>query len=286
MVSADPLLIEHGTPEDSFLRTYLHYSGVFDNHYMASIPYILEESCRLGASVVTLLTETAMARSRKATMLTIETSEGTFARSVVSQSPELIETLSTSSTQINYKTFEGNHPAGCRYLVGPFFSLTRERFRSDPYLAPFRGGFDIIIEDTAFQMYGQDRARQVGFLARNLLPSGILICIEKCLHINESEYIRREVQKDNLFKSKYFSEREIERKQEILRIMKCGQVHLDTLVAALRAHFSSCHLTWNSGNFYTIAASNDKNVLSDFVARLGPARIPPEFIYETQRELF
>lgn len=40
-------------------------------------------------------------------------------------------------------------------------------------------------------------------------------------------------------------------------------------------------MTWNSGNFYSLAASNARENLDLYLSRMAPAAIPHEYVYDT-----
>ena len=60
------------------------------------------------------------------------------------------------------------------------------------------------------------------------------------------------------------------------------------MATILQRYFQHCSITWNSGNFYTLVASNNQLNLDRFVAGLGAPAIPKEFEYEDNlpRSLF
>jgi hypothetical protein len=63
--------------------------------------------------------------------------------------------------------------------------------------------------------------------------------------------------------------------------MQKMEVSLGELTDALKRHFSAAVITWNSGNFYIIAASSNVANLIGFVHGMLPPAIPTEFCYET-----
>lgn len=168
-----------------------------------------------------------------------------------------------------------------RVFYGAFFDLTSERLRADPALSQFQEGFDVLLEDTTFQMYGPDRDDQLAFIVPKIRPEGILIVIEKLAHTDENEYLKRECQKDDHFKSRYFSSEQIRSKNcEVLKIMRNCEVRLDELRSSLSLYFRYSIITWNSGNFYTIASTNSVATLRSFVGNMCPPALPSEFCFE------
>ena len=83
-------------------------------------------------------------------------------------------------------------------LFALHFFLLEERLKNSN-LKQFNQGFDIIIEDTTFQMYSPNRSGQINHVKRPLNNDGIFIFTEK--HSSEhDEYQKREIQKDYSFK--------------------------------------------------------------------------------------
>jgi deferrochelatase/peroxidase EfeB len=70
--------------------------------------------------------------------------------------------------------------------------------------------------------------------------------------------------------------------------MSQNQVTLEDMAAILQQYFRDCSITWESGNFYTLVASNNQLQLGRFVAGLSAPAIPKEFEYEDNlpRSLF
>lgn len=284
-VTADLSLF--GGREDilAFHRRYLDYSGTFNAHFLASIPFVLEEECRLGSAMTAYLKGKSRTLGRTARLQTVGNAEAVIARTVVAEGGGCIASLSNSPTEANYREFARNRPDGCHFHVGPYFELDRNRIRNTPDFARFSDGFDIVYEDTAFQMYGPDRHEQVPFVLQNLRRDGIFVCLEKCSHPDREEYLRRETVKDRDFKSRYFDKAQLQEKEFILSEMVKGQVPLETLVDAIRIELRYVEMIWNSGNFYMLAASDDWAELQAFKELLGPPCIPDAYVFDFPRSL-
>jgi hypothetical protein len=266
----------------TFWDTHRRLWGHFDSHYFASIPYRLEEECRLGTAILSF-GEKAWARyGRPATIYTLGAGAGTLARALAKLGDGRLKTLNCSPTDGNRVCFfarRGSEHA--HFYHGPFFELDDERYAADETLQPFQDGYDVLVEDTTFQMYGRDRDSQTGFIASRIRPNGILVQVQKLSDRNTEAYLERERQKDEVFKSRFFSVGQIvEKKRGVLDTMFDCQVDLETSQSALRSYFRYAIVTWNSGNFYTIVSSNSLNSLRDFVASMVKPAIPPEFCYE------
>ncbi len=264
-----------------FSDTHRSLWGPFDKHYFASIPYRLEEECRIGSSLLISALWT-WARTRGTTKIyTLGTGTGCLARTLATLGGGRIETLCCSPTDANRAAFDANRGSQhAHFFHGPFFELDDERYSADPQLQQFREGFDILVEDTTFQMYDRDRVSQLDFIAPRVRPGGLLIQIQKLAHCDAEIYQSRERQKDDLFKPRYFSSAKIsDKKEEVLDTMDNLQVDLQATAAALGTFFRYSVVIWNSGNFYTIVSSNARHAILDFVSLMIQPAIPPAYCY-------
>jgi hypothetical protein len=278
----NPVVDARLLPGDELMRGLvgLHAirQGFFDHHYHSSIPYRLEEECRMAYAVL----HYARRRAAPLSLYSLGTAEGTMARTLSEMSGGQILSLSCSPNPENYKSFMAyGEPAHAEFFIGPFHWLTKNALASDRRLAKFAHGFDLILEDTTFQMYSPNRARQIEFVTQHLKDGGIFVFVEKFQAIEQSDYQRREDQKDHGFKARYFSPDEIEgKKKAVLKTMFNNEVTLAEMSRAVSAHFKHCIMTWNSGNFCSLAASNSKENLDLYVSQMSAPAIPHEYVYE------
>lgn len=56
-------------------------------------------------------------------------------------------------------------------------------------------------------------------------------------------------------------------------------VTIDTFKNILANFFKYAVINWNSGNFYTVYASNSKNNLLSFLSNMTPALTPSQFVH-------
>ena len=253
--------------------------GFFDKHYHASIPYRLEEECRMAYAVLKFAQHCRTPLS----LYSLGTAEGTMARTLCELSGGQIHSLSCSPNAENYKCFMAyGEPPDAEFFLGPFHRLTKDVLSSDARLAKFASGFDFILEDTTFQMYSPNRSKQIEFVTQHLKQGGIFVFVEKFRAVDQDDYKRRECQKDFGFKARYFPEDEIERKKTaVLTSMFNNEVTLEEMSCAVRQHFNYCVTTWNSGNFCSVAASNSKENLNLYLSQMAAPAIPNEYVYET-----
>ncbi|KUM24135.1 hypothetical protein AU467_06820 [Mesorhizobium loti] len=270
-------------PGDDLLRGLvgLHAArqGFFDQHYHGSIPYRLEEECRMAYAVL----KYARYHEVPLSLYSLGTAEGTMARTLSELSGGKIRSLSCSPNAENYKCFVAyGEPPAAEFFVGPFHRLTKDVLSSDVRLAKFASGFDFILEDTTFQMYSPNRVKQIEFVMQHLKEGGIFLFVEKFRAVDENDYKRREWQKDFGFKARYFPQDEIEKKKDaVLKIMFNNEVTLGEMFHAAGAHFNHCVMTWNSGNFCSLAASNNRENLNLYLSQMADPAIPNEYVYET-----
>ena len=271
-------------PDDVLLHRivdlHARRQGYFDQHYHASIPYRLEEECRMAHAVLRY----GQLSTTNVLLYSLGTAEGTMARTLSEISRGKIQSLSCSPNEENYNSFMAfGEPPHASFFVGPFHRLTKEYFHSESHLKQFSGGFDIILEDTTFQMYSPNRSRQIAFVKQYLKEDGILLLVEKFRAADIQDYRLREFQKDFGFKSRFFGAEEIERKSKVvLATMHDNEVTLAEMAAAVYAQFRHCAITWNSGNFYGLAASNSSENLARYLSSMVQPAIPAEYVYDPE----
>ncbi|SDN96026.1 class I SAM-dependent methyltransferase [Ensifer sp. YR511] len=276
---ADMRVLPPGELLGRFVKLHAARQGFFDQHYLSSIPYRLEEECRMGHALL----KYAQRRGGPISLYSLGTAEGTMARTLSELSQGQIQTLSCSPNAENYNCFMAyGEPLHAHFFLGPFHRLTKDHLSSDARLATFAQGFDFILEDTTFQMYSPKRARQIEFVAQHLKEGGIFLFLEKFRAADEHDYKCREYQKDFGFKARYFTADEIERKaNQVLKTMSNNEATLDEMAQAVAMHFKHCVVTWNSGNFYGLAASNSEENLRLYLSQMAEPAIPYEYVYET-----
>jgi hypothetical protein len=284
----DMKLLDFDLDCKTFWDTHRRLWGHFDNHYFASIPYRLEEECRLAAAILSFVLEAWGRSGDAATVYTLGAGAGTLARALAKLGDGRVKTLCCSPTDGNRVCFfarRGSEEA--HFHHGPFFDLDDERYAADENLRPFRDGYDVLLEDTTFQMYGRDREKQLAVIAPRIRSGGLLIQVQKITHPDIEAYFQRERQKDEQFKSRYFSQMEIiAKKHDVLDTMIDFQVDLESSLSALRSYFSYSAITWNSGNFYTIVSSNSFDSLRSFITSMVKPAMEPDFCYEQLPRVF
>lgn len=278
----DMSLLDFDLEAAVFSDTHRRLWGHFDSHYFASIPYRLEEEARLGAAILAFALRAWSRSASPATIYTLGTGTGCLARALATLGNGRIEALCCSPTAANRVSFVAKRGSDhAHFFHGPFFDLTNDRYLSDPELFPFQAGFDVLLEDTTFQMYDRDRIKQLDFVVPRIRPGGILVQVQKLAHDDPDTYEERERQKDELFKTRYFSAGDISKKKdEVLNTMTGLQVDLATTAAALGTFFRYSVVTWNSGNFYTIVSSNSRTATLELVSLMLKPAIPPGYCYE------
>lgn len=256
-------------------------SGPLFKHFLASVPYILEELCRVGVAISRHVTSFEKAGDSNFSFLEADAFDGSNARTLASLSQGMISTLTTSPNKSNQIYFEKfKNPAISCFFPRSILELTPAMLQNDPY-KEFSQGFDFIYEMAAFQFYDKDRSRQIKHLKKLLKPGGIVFFLEKLNHSDTEEYFHRERIKDDKFKCRYFTREEIQWKQnQMLEHMQSGQVGLSDLVQKIRDNFRYAYLIWNSTNFYEILASDDQTKIQSLMKQFGPTIQPDGFCFE------
>lgn len=269
--NGSPELFVENYDTKTFYNTLLKTKRVFGNHFFSSIPYVLDEYVRLGTTIC------RYSKSKKNIYVyTLGSAEAILARTLTKVEPN-ITTFSCSPTKENYEVFKTDCNVKKNYFkVAPYFAITNERIKE---LVPNYEDFDIIMEDTTFQMYSNNRDLQIGNVINKLKPNGIVIFLEK-FQTDSVNYNARETQKDSLFKSQFFPKNQIlKKKQKILNTMNTEEVTLDDFQKTVKKYFSNLAITWNSGNFSILVASNDKQNFETFINAMDSPYIPKEYQY-------
>jgi len=274
---ADMRLLPNDNLLDRLVELHARRQGYFDQHYHSSIPYRLEEEYRMAHALLRYSQQSV----EDVSIYSLGTAEGTMARTLSELGQGKIQSLSCSPNKENYRCFMAfGDPPHAEFFIGPFHRMTKEYLRGEKKLERFSEGFDFILEDTTFQMYSPNRRQQIGFVAQHLKDNGILLFVEKFRAADPRDYKVREDQKDFGFKTRYFGLVEIERKaKQVLTTMHDSEVTLADMATAVYAHFRHCAITWNSGNFYGLAASNSAENLGRYLSLLVQPAIPLEYVY-------
>ncbi|WDM57314.1 class I SAM-dependent methyltransferase [Pseudomonas sp. NEEL19] len=259
-------------------------AGPLFSHFLASVPYILEELSRVGVALSRLVSANPPLAGQRYSMFEVDGFDGSNGRALAGHSKGLIVSFTCSPNLANQVVFERHaDPAMSYFYPHSFFKVTTDLLQKREYHA-FKHGFDFIYEMAAFQFYSRDRGQQIDHIQRCLKPTGLVFFLEKLNHPDLKEYRRRERVKDEVFKTRYFTEDEIFWKREqMLAQMQNGQVSWDELASALSVRFKHVHMLWNSSNFCEFVASNDTQRIEQFLSLLGPIAQPPGFCFEGPR---
>lgn len=259
-------------------------AGPLFSHFLASVPYILEELSRVGVALTRLAQTRAKEGAQTFSLFEVDAFDGTNGRALAGHSKGLIRSFTSSPNRANRAAFERYaDPLLSQFYPQSFLKVCPALLQSPEYRG-FSQGFEFIYEMAAFQFYTRDRERQIAHIKQFLKPTGLAFFLEKLNHPDPQEYLRRELIKDEVFKTRYFSEEEIRwKRQQMLEQMQNGQVTLEELVSALSTHFKYVHLLWSSSNFCELVASNDLDQIERFLSLLGPVVQPVDFCFESAR---
>ncbi|KPA16888.1 hypothetical protein MHK_002894 [Candidatus Magnetomorum sp. HK-1] len=257
--------------------------ATFAQHTCTSIPFMLEKRCRMG------LTLCRYAQAKKDTknhftFYELSSPDGAEARTMAEYSDGVIQTLTDGPVrdceEAFYKFLRHNYS---KFNFGPYVDTTPELLATTPNFIQFKNGFDVIHTNMMFQFVSPEREKQIGYVFRLLKKDGLMVFTEKLNQSDPDEYERREIIKDKLFKSKYYSDEEIQyKKTSILNDMSKGQVDQETLIKAIKKYFKYIVLTWNSTNFYEFVTSNNENTIQLYLSQLIPPYIPEPFCFEKE----
>lgn len=282
-VKADPKVLGRSTEYERVNHLLKRNEGRFYPHACASIPFILEEKLRLIMAFSRFFSASIEHKAYR--FWETSSADGTLGRTLAEYCNGRVYTLSDSPNSSNMQDFERLKRHNFSFFhLGPFVDITPGFLHLN--YPQFVDGFDVIWENTTFQMYGPDRVRQIAYIKRVLKPQGLVVFQEKMNHEVRSTYELQERLKNEVFKPRYFTEEQISEKNNgILMEMERGQTTLREFISAAQQHFRFLVLTWNCGNFYQIVASNDFDSVQRFVSGLDEPFVPKLFQVEKPRVL-
>lgn len=256
-------------------------AGPLFSHFLASVPYVLEELARVGVALTRLAHARRTHQGQRFSFFEVDAFDGSNGRALAHHARGLVQTLTCSPNRANQLAFDQFAlPERSMFYPHSFFKVSPPLLSSAPYQR-FAEGFDYLYETAAFQFYTQDRDAQLSHIKPLLKAGGLAFFLEKLNHTDPQEYRRREALKDDAFKTHYFTAEQIEwKRKQMLEQMQTGQVCRDDLVAALQRHFKHVYLLWNSTNFYEFVASDDQQHIEHFITLLGPVNQPGGFCFE------
>lgn len=274
------IFLESDPEIKKYYSFYKRNLGTFNHHGVASIPYALDECLRTGLAINRYARWKYNGIHDYLTFYGTSSADGTHARTIAEYAHGKIYTLTDSPNIGNKNEFDRllKHKYSF-FHHGSFADITPYFLRAKaPYF--FRNGFDIIWENTTFQMYGNNREDQIAYIKRVLKKDGLVIFLEKMSNHKKKEYQHMEKIKDSKFKSKYFNLADINKKKtNILNEMEKCQVTLKSFLKSTEKHFKYVYIIWNSTNFYEIVASNNIESIEKFLGFLPDVYLPEEFIY-------
>lgn len=263
----DPYLLGEDISTLAFAVYLQNYTGIFHRHLNASVPFFAEEQCRIGLAISRYADDLARHAGRPARFWSFGSAEAPMARAAVRHSGGCLQAHCSSENTENFNDLRARSESDISIEVGAFYELTHSSF--DKMCGESKARYDLIFEHTCFQMHHPDRRAPLQIVSEKLADDGIFLIYEKILDTDMAAYESREIEKDEGFKKRFFSEDSINsKKTDILTYMQQCQVHLPVLVEALAAVAKHAYLIWRSGNFIGIAASNSDNALSRFIGLL------------------
>ena len=181
------VFLDFDTELKKYYKVYRRNLGTFNHHGIASIPYAMEECLRTGVAINRYSQWKYKELDEYLTFYGTSCADGTHARTIAEYADGKIYTLTDSPNIGNKKEFERllNHKYSFFHL-GSFADITPYYLK---HKAPifFRKGFDVIWENTTFQMYGNNRDDQIAYIKRVLKDNGLIIFLEKMNNDNKKK---------------------------------------------------------------------------------------------------
>jgi len=250
----------------------INNSGPLFKHFLASIPNILEELCRIGVSIINInKTHGFPIKS----YWEVESFDGSNGRALNSLSIYDLSVLSNSPNKSNEKYFNKyNKNSNNIFISGSYLDAISKIKKDD--ISNYK--FDFIYEMAAFQFYGKRREEHIKAVKDRLSQKGLAIFLEKLDDLNINNFLLKEDTKDWEYKTRYFTKEEIIWKREnMLKEMHEGIITLDSFSRKLSDNFNYVALIWNSTNFYELLASNDASQFYMFLEEIKTPVIESKF---------
>lgn len=262
------------------------HTGKFDDHIETSIPGYGEIQPMVGSAIVA-----AVPSGR---VLDIGGSEGGLSKAIVIQSDGALTAIVLDPNPDMQVTFDKTPVEGASYQLEAFGTNPTQdgavAFTDEgvdiTFFTPDPAGYEVIHESMVFQFIDNNRDAQVERVAGMLTPTGLAIFQQKFLatEADIDQWKANEAQKDE-FKRQYFTQEAMDKKvKEVLLGMHRFMVTPQSFEATLRANFTFVAQYWDSGNFKGYVATNDAQMMEDFVAALPDTSSEFEKV-ETPREV-
>ncbi len=266
------ILLRDDAPQLRILRAYRMLSGCFNSHFLASIPYVLYGEIRL---ILSILRWHNMRPHARRSMWALGNAEGVMARCLAQITGGNLFTIVNSETAKNRDDFESSNTPESRFLLGSYFEVMDDinNILKERNL----GGLAIVYQDTSFQMYSNQRLKQIQDVKRLLDKDGLYIALEKVILGANNKNSQAELKKEAM-KKKFFSLSEIDAKRKkILSEMDLNLLSLVGSLSVLEQMFSYSSVIWNSCNFCMFLASDSEISFNQFIDSMPKNLVPTEY---------
>jgi ubiquinone/menaquinone biosynthesis C-methylase UbiE len=275
--------------QKEFEEAKVNYLGNFDAHIRTSIPTYHEIHTRKGSAIIKAFGNLDIK------LLDIGGSEGSWARTITHLTHGNIKTdiLDPNEQMYQFYKSKGETP-GSRFIVAAFL---QGWMQDDGTLIQsfnhqtVQQRYDIINESMTFQFIGPHRDSHIAEIKKLLNPNGLFLTEEKLKTDPQSWKINEEL-KDKEHKNKYYTSEMLKQKDKVVAFSAekqdkkqtpwpqddeeaevVGMVNnmskVEDFERILKSNFSSVWQYWDSGNFKGYAASDNPQMVSQFLSALG-----------------
>ena len=273
--SAIPL----GETADDFQRTRGKYMGNFDMHIATSIPGFSDLQAIVGDALVKAYGE------QGARILDIGASEGALAKALAEKTEGRISTIALDPNPKMKATFDQTAQVeGAEYRLEALGTpdqygqpaWTAKTGEEIVFFDPGEEKFDVVHEAMVFQFLSNQRASQIALVKSMMAEDGVAVFEEKFAQGDINVYNLNEISKDLFWKSKYYTQEQIERKRkEVLQAggdsiegMTKMQVTVEEMHEVLSKNFKHFAQFWDSGNFMGFIASDSEASLQRILSNM------------------
>jgi hypothetical protein len=206
--------------------------------------------------------------STKPLVYDIGGSEGGFVKAITESSGGSIKTINLDPNPDMREVHEAKPVEGSKFVEEAFYEGFDYEGKTYKKHKP-KSKSDIVHESMVFQFITDRRDHFVKEIADNYLKNnGLFVTEEK--FSQDAEVYNKNEKKKSAYKDIYYTkEQQAMKSDDVLVGMKENQANIDYYKNVLLDNFKHVVQYWDSGNFKGFAASNSKEVVDNFVKKVG-----------------
>lgn len=248
--------------QQAFKNIYDKFIGQFDLHIATSIPTFRETQIKVGNAIVEMFS------GKDALIYDIAGSEGGFVKAVTEASNGSIKSINLDSNPDMKNAHEKTPVEGSTFVQEAFYQKFEDEHGVHPKHVPANKA-DVVHESMGFQFISKNREGFVNEIKKNYLKKDGLFVTEEKFSTDPETYKENEAKK-NEYKDEYYTkEQQAMKADNVLVGMEKNQANIESYETLLKKKFKHVKQYWDSGNFKGFVASDSKEVVDSFMAKVG-----------------